>query len=101
MKKIVLALLLSAGALFAEQADIDTFRYVFNFKTNNCEKTTYSDLEYLKYLNSNNNLKLLQSGRYSFGSMYEIEAKLDNGKKYFTLYFTNSEICNNFRKIIY
>ena len=99
MKKTILALILSAGVLLAEQADIDTFRYIFNFKTNNCEKTTYSDLEYLKYLNLNNNLTILQSGSYSFGSMYELEIKLGNGKKYHTLYFTNSEICNNFKKI--
>ena len=99
MKKTLLALLLSAGVLLAEQADIDTFRYIFNFKTNNCEKTTYSDLEYLKYLNSENNLTLLKSGNYSFGSMYELEVRLGNGKKYLVLYFTNSEICNNFKKI--
>lgn len=99
MKKTVLALLLSVGVSFAEQADIDTFRYIFNFKTNSCEKTTYGELEYLKYINSKNNVTLLKSGKYSFGSMYQLEIKLDNGKKYHNLYFTNLQICNNFEEI--
>ena len=99
MKKTLLALLLSAGALMAEQADIDTFRYIYNYSNDKCEATTDEELRVFKGANLKNNIRVTNSGTYSFGSIYELELKHNNGKIYISHVFTTLQACINYKYI--